>query len=186
MNFPGSSETPDCAQPLPTLISKWGWQGGRVAGCGRVWQGGTISRQIQLTTVLSAIRPISSTSEPPPERPQHRRRAAGKIETPWTLPVALAALALKPLPAPTSVLHIRSETPFTQRPNTRQTRAAGQCESEQSRCPTPAQGLIMALCQLTHLNRDTCRPQESGSSDRPSDGTAGLRCGLVLPLDERR
>lgn len=38
---------------------------------GRVWQGGTISRQIQSTAVLSAMRPIFSTSEPPPERPQH-------------------------------------------------------------------------------------------------------------------
>lgn len=55
----GSSETPALAQPLPAL-SRRGFHGGRV------WQGGTISRQI--TTVLSAMRPIFSTSEPPPER----------------------------------------------------------------------------------------------------------------------
>lgn len=30
------------------------------------------------------------------------------------------------------------------------------CESEQTRCSTPAQGLIIARCQLTHLSRDIC------------------------------
>lgn len=97
-----------------------------------------------------------------------------------TLLVALAALALKPLlPQPASCIYAVKPPPHMPRHC---------CESEQSRCSTPAQGLIMALCQLTHLDEDTCRALESGSSDCPSDGTAGLRRGLVVPLldDARR
>lgn len=67
----GSSETPAPAQPLPVL-SRTRFHGGRV------WQGGTISRQIQSTTVLSAMRPIFSTSEPPPERTAARVAQPGQ------------------------------------------------------------------------------------------------------------
>ncbi|KAI7782482.1 hypothetical protein LA080_013481 [Diaporthe eres] len=96
----GSSETPALAQPLPVL-SRRGFHGGRV------WQGGTISRQIQSTTVLSAMRPIFSTSEPPPERTAARiEQPDRKTETAWTVLATVATLPLTPLlPQPASCIH---------------------------------------------------------------------------------
>lgn len=168
----GSSETPALAQPLPVL-SRRGFHGGRV------WQGGTISRQIQSTTVLSAMRPIFSTSEPPPERTAARvEQPDRKTETAWTVLATVATLPLTPLlPQPASCIH--AVKPSTHAP-TRDKHAlpplrirAVQVFNTRPRAnhsPVPTN-----TPEQRHLLSSTC-------SVRASDGTAGLRRGLVAPM----
>lgn len=164
----GSSETPVRAQPLPAF-NRTG--DSRVAGCGRVVQShGRSSRH-----------PIFSTSEPPPERPQHASTSrAAKTETAWTLLAAVAALLLTPSPARTSVVQIRSETPSTHA-TTRDKHALlpVRIRADQvfNTCPRADHRPVPTdTPEQRHLLSSRCL------LGRPSDGAAGLRRGLVAPL----
>lgn len=127
------------------------------------------------------IRPVFSTSEPPPEQPQHASTSrAAKTETAWTLLAAVAALLLTPSPAITSVVQIRSETPSTHA-TTRDKHALPpvriRADQVFNTCPKADHGPVPTDApEQRHLLSSRCLLV------RPSDGAAGLRRGLVAPL----
>lgn len=136
--LPGSSETPACAQPLPALSRRgWllRWQG--VAGWHNLTADPVDDRlsppSVQSFLLLSPLLNVRST----------RRAAEHEIETAWAVLPSLAALGLKPLlPQPASCIYaVKPPLHMLQHETNTRCRC---CESEQSRCSTPVQGLIMA------------------------------------------